>query len=71
MQWILENWVTALVIVGLVGVHFMMHGRRGHGSHDGGQQNGGNDQTSRTDEVDEGDALIGEAIQVRSESSTR
>jgi len=36
MQWIVENWVTVLLVGGFIGVHFFMHGRGGHGGHGGG-----------------------------------
>lgn len=48
MQWILNNWVTILLVGGFIGVHFFMHGRGGHGGHGGGsgghKTKGNNDQ---------------------------
>jgi len=32
MQWLAENWVIALLIVGFIAMHFG-HGHGGHGGH--------------------------------------
>ena len=36
MQWLAENWVFLLVIVGMVAMHLFGHG--GHGGHSGGRR---------------------------------
>lgn len=35
MQWIIDNWLTVLLIVGMLAMHMFGHGHGGHGGHCG------------------------------------
>jgi len=39
MQWLLDNWIIALLAVGMIGMHLFGHGKHGgHGGHGGGHR---------------------------------
>ncbi len=77
MQWILDNWVTILLIGGFIGVHFFMHGRGGHGGGHGAKTRGDNgdhhhidgSQIPRVKNSSEGVALTGELVADTSKNS--
>jgi|Deesub1362A_J573_1020465.scaffolds.fasta_scaffold56323_2 hypothetical protein len=33
MQWIIDNWLTVVLIVGMLAMHMFGHGHGGHGGH--------------------------------------
>lgn len=35
MQWLAENWLTLLLVAGMLALHMFGHGHGGHGKHGG------------------------------------